>query len=178
MSNQSTNLPKPAKHGQYWRKHSLHPQYSWGLCQTLRTNVSERKKPLLKIPLHYFNYMWHSMVYLLIHQTNMLNFKGHYWYQDFSMYHLKLCITITPARPLLALSTFIIWNLCVMSAGLAGRRERPDTKRMNSILSSLVNSARISHSHWIRWWLSSMSRYLIHKCINHRFYQSSNLTVH
>lgn len=46
-----------------------------------------------------------------------------------------------------------------MSAGLDGSLERPDTKRRNRTLSSLVNSSRLCHSQPMSWWLSVTSRY-------------------
>ncbi|TNN85306.1 hypothetical protein EYF80_004328 [Liparis tanakae] len=58
----------------------------------------------------------------------------------------------------LTLSTLMIWNLCVMSAGLEGSLERPETKRRNSTLSSLVNSSKLCQNQPMSWWLSVMSR--------------------
>ncbi|KAG9354120.1 hypothetical protein JZ751_012244, partial [Albula glossodonta] len=64
------------------------------------------------------------------------------------------------SRPIsLTLSTLMIWNFWVMSAGLDGSLDLPETKRRNNTLSSLVNSSRLCHSQPISWWLSVMSRY-------------------
>ncbi|KAK2165996.1 hypothetical protein NP493_1337g00001 [Ridgeia piscesae] len=54
----------------------------------------------------------------------------------------------------------MIWKRWEMSAGLAGRRERPDTKRMNRMRSSLSNDSSTCQNHWMSWFDSSTSRYL------------------
>ena len=55
-----------------------------------------------------------------------------------------------------------IWNLCDTSVTFAGRRDRPDTNRMNKMRSSFVNDSKVFHSHstWVS--LASTSRYLKH----------------
>lgn len=57
-------------------------------------------------------------------------------------------------------SEFIIWNLCEMSAELAGKRVRPDTKRRNWILSSFAKVSSTSQNHNTTGLLSSIPRYL------------------
>jgi len=57
-------------------------------------------------------------------------------------------------------SILSIWNRWVMSAGFIGSRLRPDTNRMNRIRSSLLKDSSISQNHWMRWCVSSISRYL------------------
>ena len=68
--------------------------------------------------------------------------------------------TLFPYNYFLTRSIFIIWNLCEMSAGFAGSRERPDTKRINRTLSSLENCSSVIQSHCTSVCCSSMSRYL------------------
>lgn len=53
----------------------------------------------------------------------------------------------------------MIWNLWDISAVLAGRRERPETKRMKSTLSSLENSSSVCQNHWTSCCCSSTSLY-------------------
>ena len=58
----------------------------------------------------------------------------------------------------LTLSTLMIWNFWVISAGLEGKRDLPETKRRKSTLSSLVNSCKLCQNQPMSWWLSVMSR--------------------
>lgn len=61
-------------------------------------------------------------------------------------------------RNALTRSTLMIWNFCVMSAGLEGNLDLPLTKRRKSTRSSLVNSSRLCQNQPISWWLSVTSR--------------------
>ena len=74
----------------------------------------------------------------------------------FSSYYVHACTDAVA----LTRSTFMIWKRCEMSAGLAGRRERPDTKRMKRMRSSLLNDSSTCQNHWISSFDSSTSRYL------------------
>ena len=44
-----------------------------------------------------------------------------------------------------------IWKRCGISLTLVGSRDRPDTKRRNKTLSSVVNDSSVCHSHWTTW---------------------------
>lgn len=59
----------------------------------------------------------------------------------------------------LTLSTLMIWNFWLMSAGLEGSLDLPETKRRKSTRSSLVNSSRLCQNQPMSLWLSVMSRY-------------------
>lgn len=54
----------------------------------------------------------------------------------------------------------MIWKRWEMSAGLAGRRDLPETNLIKRTLSSLLKLSRMLQNHWISWWFSSISRYL------------------
>jgi len=62
--------------------------------------------------------------------------------------------------PVTTLPEEMIWKRCGMSAGLAGRRVRPDTKRRNWMRSSLEKSSSTRHSHTTILLFSSIPRYL------------------
>lgn len=73
---------------------------------------------------------------------------------------INVIVTVIIIITYLTLSEVIIWNLCVMSAGLAGRRVRPEINLRNWMRSSLVKDSSTAQNHRTKTWFSSMPRYL------------------